>query len=281
MSTALTMGVNKWVAADEAFGRGLQAWLDWCREIAKLAENTFPDGTPMPRSHAEYTTQEEIAMHYGKERSRINEAIAIGRDKRFDRLTVKSIPKNKEVIYLLTTLPDEDFKELCMPTTTRAIYEAYKRRLAAPKDIPPPQRPPCPGVEGIGPGLWKYSEGLEEWVQQPAYVEPKPSNKLTPEDIAAHEERIERNKAKQEALFDSLNAGIDRLAKHIPQAVLSDVSPLEFLANTFYAMLQQGGPSAVKLAKQMFSSAYHPDSGKVKHDAELMGSINKALSLLE
>lgn len=268
--TQLTMGISYWEKADAAFERGQQAYLDWCREIAKL----YAEGT---------ATQEEIAGRYQKERQRITTAIAIGSD---DRIVCSTniLPKSSHVLYLLTTLPDKDFEELCKPTTTQAVILEHKRRLAVPKDVPPPQRPPCPGAEGIGPGCWKWSEGMEEWVQQPAYVEPK-SNKLTAEDIAAHEARVKANQAKHQATFDSFSSSLKSLLnqtqQHMPAAILDDASPIEYLTQAFATMLQYGGAPAAKLAKQMFSSAYHPDSGKVRHDASLMGSINKALSFLE
>ena len=116
-------------------------------------------------------------------------------------------------------------------------------------------------------------------------VKPKHDNKLTPELLAAHEARVKTNQAKQQATFDSFSSSLkgllDQTAQHMPAAILDDASPIEYLTQAFATMLQYGGAPAAKLAKQMFSSAYHPDSGKVKHDASLMGSINKALSFLE
>lgn len=160
MGTQLT---SKWKGADEAFARGQQAYLDWCREIAKL----YAEGD---------ATQDEIAGRYGKEVTIIKYACRVGQDDRLKVYNINSLPKSTKVLYELTTLPDKDFEELCKPTTTQAVILEHKRRLAAPisdtrNDPPPSKRPPCPGVEGIGPGLWRWSEGMEEWIQQPKYEE--------------------------------------------------------------------------------------------------------------
>jgi DNA-binding transcriptional regulator LsrR (DeoR family) len=78
MSKPLTMGISYWAKADEAFDRGQQAYLDWCRELAVL----YTNGN---------TTQEAIADRYQKPQPRIAEAIAVGSDERIIRLTYNDI----------------------------------------------------------------------------------------------------------------------------------------------------------------------------------------------
>lgn len=271
MSTKLTMGVNYWSKADEAFDRGQQAYLDWCRELAVL----YTNGS---------TTQEAIADRYELERVRVTEAIAVGNDKRFSYVARTDLPKSTYSLYLLTSVMDDGFEELCKPTTTQAKILEYKRRLAAPKadPSPPPQRPKCPGVEGYGPGLWKWSEAFGEWEQQPAYVEPRPTKQELETKGEQLKAKNEAARAERHAEFDSSLKGLlSGMQAHTPKAVLDESSPIDFLIEAFANMLQYGGAPATKLAKQMFSSAYHPDNGKVKHDSSLLGSINKALSYLE
>lgn len=273
------MGMDYWEKADEAFDRGQQAYLDWCRELAVL----YAEGN---------ATQEEIADRYETVQQRVMEAIAVGSDERFKLQQFNSVPKAKQTLYLLTTLPDDAFKELCKPTTTQAKILEYKRRLAAPKveDSPPPQRPPCPGVEGIGPGCWKWSEGFGEWVQQPLLTEAqqRKAEYESPEHQAELQKIFAKADAKREAQKQSFQDVLDTMKKatafiqgQTPVAVLEDTSPIAFLTMAFTDMLQEGGAPAVKAVKAMFSSAYHPDSGKVKRDGDLLGSINKALSHLE
>jgi hypothetical protein len=236
---------------------------------------------------------------------------AVEEDGRFEGLDKDSkanalwFALNQNDPMLLSVYTDNNINH---PTGIRQAVRALKAQqqaIPAPKpqpkveDSPPPQRPPCPGAEGHGPGCWRWSEAFEEWIQEPAIdkaamearhteelVPPKRTNTpITPENLVAHEERVKANRAKQQATFDSfsnsLKSLLDQTQQHMPAAILDDASPIEYLTQAFATMLQYGGAPAAKLAKQMFSSAYHPDSGKIKHDASLMGSINKALSFLE
>jgi len=145
---------TNWKEADEAYGRGQQAYLDWCKAIAKL----YADGT---------ATQEQIAGRYDVAQQGISQAIAVGQDKRLTSNT--SIPKSTYATYLLTTLPDKEFEEMCKPTTTQATILAYKARLKTPREAPKPasnypvderfKRPPCPGIEGRQVGQWVWERG--------------------------------------------------------------------------------------------------------------------------
>jgi hypothetical protein len=132
--------------ADKAFARGQEAYLDWCRELA-LA---YKEGE---------ATQQEIADRYEVSQQGIDQAIKVGIDNRLTSNTSK-LPKSQYTLYLLTTLSDEAFEELCKPDTTQAKILEYKRRLAAPKPV---TRPPCPGKEGTAPGEWEWTSN--EWCQ--------------------------------------------------------------------------------------------------------------------
>lgn len=107
--------VNYWAKADAAFDRGQQAYLDWCRELAVL----YSEGM---------TTQEAIADRYEQDKGQINKALTVGKSTKFRG--TKLLPKSQEVLYLLTTLPDDAFEELCKPTTTQARIRSYKQQLA-------------------------------------------------------------------------------------------------------------------------------------------------------
>lgn len=168
------MRATLWSAADAAFERGQQAYLDWCREIAKL----YAEGD---------ATQEEIAGRYDSDQQRISKAVAVGEDQRIFKSNRLELPKSAKVLYLLTTLPDKDFEELCKPTTTQAVILEHKRRLSAPPAPAPvapaqPQRPPCPGVEGTNNKEWMWFESMNKWVQTIHY-EPQKDQEAKPQGV--------------------------------------------------------------------------------------------------
>jgi hypothetical protein len=142
MATAVQK--DKWAAADKAYAKGVQAYIEWGRALAKID-----------------ATQEEIAARYDVFQEDITRAIAVGKDSRF--ITNGYIPKSQRSLYLLTTLDDKGFAELCKPTTTQADILAYKKRL----------EPPAPKL--IRPEKELTDERLSQLVRERLAQERKPA----------------------------------------------------------------------------------------------------------
>jgi hypothetical protein len=225
-----TQLVTKWVEADKAYARGQQAYLDWCKAIAQL----YAQGT---------ATQEEIGARYDTNNVRISEAIAIAGSDRIYFKSKTELPRNKQVLYLLTTLPDKEFEEYCKPTTTQAIILEVKNRLKAPipiKHLPPPmQRPPCPGVEGTKPGEYRWFDD-EGWCEY----------------------------------ADTAHSGPGRIVNN--RQVSED-----WIRQEMYDFLDMDNLTTIKLIKMLFSQAYHPESGKVAKDSTYMAAVNSHITNLE
>jgi hypothetical protein len=156
-----------WKSADAAWDRGIQAYLDWCIEIKKIYD-------------AGGATQEQIGTRYDRPRNKIVEALGTASDLRVhDFLKVENVVvRDKQALYLLTTLDDDGFKELAKPGVTQAKILEYKRRLKAPepaKVVAPPQ--------AATPVIEKHA---------------------TPEETAALWARVEARQAAEQALEPQL-----------------------------------------------------------------------------
>jgi hypothetical protein len=228
--------VNYWAKADEAFDRGQQAYLDWCHELAVL----YSEG---------WSTQEAIADRYGKERVRITEAIAIGSDERFVQRSYKIIPKSKVALYLLTTLPDDAFEELCQPTTGHRDILAYKNRLAAPK------------VDKAEMAA-RHAEEL---------AAPRSAAPLAPEYQAAIDEA--------QKATDTLKEFLKQFAT-TPRLTCKGNEYVLAVLNALAADLATN-EEARKVFGRAIASMYHPDSGKVRKDHDLMSSWNAFVTQME
>lgn len=110
-----------------------------------------------------------------------------------------------------------------------------------------PSRPPCPGVEGTGNGEYEWSVKDNMWYK-----------------IHIASEWIKDQQAKSAPTH--ANAVADAQMK---------------LAQAFTTILHTNTPEARKIMKQFFSTAFHPDSGKIKKDGQRMSDINQALTTLE
>jgi len=108
---------KKWAAADAAHAKGVQAYIEFGRELAKIN-----------------ATQEQIAARYDIDQSAVARALAVGKDKRI-MPNGHNAPKGTRAAYLLTTLDDKGFAELAKPTTTQADILAYKKRIAPPPPV--------------------------------------------------------------------------------------------------------------------------------------------------
>ena len=102
-----------WQAADEAHQRGLDAYIDFSRACAELADK-------------EQVTQTEIGARYNMSQQAIGHAMQVGRDKRINSIAINQLPRAEYTIYLLTTLNDKGFAMLAKPDTTRDAVLAYK-----------------------------------------------------------------------------------------------------------------------------------------------------------
>lgn len=119
MATPVKQGM--WAAADAAYAKGVEAYIDFGRALTKID-----------------ATQQEIADRYDMQQKSVAEVIAVGSDDRFIRITYK--PKSTYTLYLLTTLDDKGFKALCKPTTTQEAILKYKAKLKPKKAAKPKKK---------------------------------------------------------------------------------------------------------------------------------------------
>lgn len=103
-----------WKEADSAFKDGQSAYIRWCIALGKVR-----------------ATQQQIADRYECDQSSISRAVLIGKDPRVIRSTnnIEQLPKSQHTLYLLTTLDDKGFEELCKPSVTEANVLNYKRKI--------------------------------------------------------------------------------------------------------------------------------------------------------
>jgi hypothetical protein len=108
--------------ADAAFQKGIDAYIEWGQEMAKLNE----------AGH----TQQELGERYDCSQAGIAQAMKVGTDPRIIR-NPNNLPKNKSVLYLLSTLDDKDFDEIARPDLREHEIKEYKQMK---KGKPPPKR---------------------------------------------------------------------------------------------------------------------------------------------
>jgi len=107
-----------WKNADEARQRGIDAYIDFCRACAELA-----DAGVLIR---------EIAQRYDMSNTMSAQALAIGRDERIFGITENHFPRSEHVLYLLTTLDDAGFSKLAKSETTQDMVNTYKAAQETP-----------------------------------------------------------------------------------------------------------------------------------------------------
>lgn len=105
--------------ADAAFQKGIDAYIEWGQEMAKLNE----------AGH----TQQELGGRYHCAQSQIGQAIKVGSDPRIICNT-DNLPKDKTVLYMLSTLDDKDFEEIARPDLRQHEIKEYKKAKKAPKE---------------------------------------------------------------------------------------------------------------------------------------------------
>jgi hypothetical protein len=102
---------DKWERADQAFSKGVEAYIEFGQECARL--------------NAEGTTQQEIGNRYQMSQQQVGYALTVGKDERITSNTC-TLPRSTYSLYLLTTLDDKGFDKLAKPDTTQADIKAYK-----------------------------------------------------------------------------------------------------------------------------------------------------------
>ena len=119
---------DKWEAADKAFDKGVEAYIEFGQECARL--------------NSEGTTQQEIGNRYQMSQQQVGYALTVGKDERITSNTC-TLPRSTYSLYLLTTLDDKGFEQLAKPDTTQADIKAYKEeqnptKLRKPKALSTP-----------------------------------------------------------------------------------------------------------------------------------------------
>jgi len=104
--------------ADAAFQKGIDAYIEWGQEMAKLNK----------AGH----TQQELGERYDCSQACIAQAMKVGTDPRIIS-NANNLPKDKATIYLLSTLDDKAFDELARPDLKRQEIKEYKQAKKAPK----------------------------------------------------------------------------------------------------------------------------------------------------
>lgn len=132
---------TKWEAADKAFNKGVEAYIEFGQECARLNSNG--------------TTQQEIGNRYGMSQQQVGYAVIVGSDKRITTTGCNHLPKSTRALYLLTTLDDQGFELLAKPDTTQADIKAYKEAQQPPKPRAIPSPKPVPEPEPEEPEMKK------------------------------------------------------------------------------------------------------------------------------
>ena len=98
--------------ADAAHQKGMDAYIEWGQEMAKLNEAGY--------------TQQELGERYDCSQQKIGNAIRVGNDARITS-NASNLPKDKATLYLLSTLDDKAFDELARPDLKRQEIKEYKK----------------------------------------------------------------------------------------------------------------------------------------------------------
>lgn len=109
--------------ADAAFQKGIDAYIEWGQEMAKLNE----------AGH----TQQELGERYDCSQAGVAQAMKVGTDPRIISNT-NNLPKDKTVLYLLSTLDDNEFDEIARPDLRQHEIKEYKKekKVKPPKELP-------------------------------------------------------------------------------------------------------------------------------------------------
>lgn len=260
------------VAKGHAVIRTLKTgWLELCSIMLEL-QNLNPTWT-----------QERLGQEFGLSQQSVSSGLVTIQDERIYLRVSKnpdSLPTSRFLQYQLTTIKGPDFDRYCRPDVTREEIAEYKRRLTAPisdtrNEHKPADRPKCPGVEGIGPGLWKWSEGTEEWIQQPKYEEPvKRPQHFTPAEkqkFVVYESIFHITEAVR-PFITSTKGELTRQLSH-PDSELSIMSALNLfgiLPLTNWSFVEAGCKTLIHRA--------HPDKGG---DAKVYDLYVKAFDVLK
>jgi hypothetical protein len=215
-----------WAVTDVPFRKGQEAYIEFGKGCALL--------------NSQGVTQQEIADRYEMSVSQIKQWCVVGADKRLRVSNTNFLPKSQYSLYLLTTLPDEDFEY---------VVEEFGEK-ARQVDI-----------NAVKAGFNTAKEHKEHiafcrlWDEAHAYNDFLDRNKHKPEPEVAPEP------APKPALVTAAN-------------------PAQLLTEEFIALLKTRNPIALKAIKAMFSTLYYPDTGKLVKDGERLASINNALDQL-
>lgn len=235
------------------------AFYEDCKKEREWGENTFANRIGEWLNYSMQTTSSWLS---------------IGRAKEKLFVVSEQLPAAFRSLAELAVLPQEDIEE-CLalkgPDTTQQDIIAFKRALKAP---PKPARP----VEEIKADIAK---------QQAAAAAPPPRPEPTPEapranrpaDMGETETLAEYAARKFEAHDKAFDEFFDSGSARTHLIARQGESPKAYLLQELSELLDS--KTGRKLIKQLLSSAYHPDTGKLDQDVQRMSRINEALTKLE
>ena len=227
------------------------------------------------REWGEATFANRIGEWLDYSRTTGSEWLMIGRNQQKFVVVNDKMPQSMHSLALLAPLPQEDIEE-CLalkgPDTTQQDIIAFKRALKA-----PPAKPARP-VEEIKADIAKQQATAPA---PPLRPEPTPEAPRAnrPADMGADETLAEYAARKFEAHDKAFDEFFDSGSARTHLIARQGESPKAYLLQELSELLDS--KTGRKLIKQLLSSAYHPDTGKLDQDVQRMSRINEALTKLE
>ncbi len=246
--SAVTTSKSRWDKLDTLFGTFT---VEAAKEMVFLCKNEGVN-----QRDPEYITQQSIADRYGLSQQSVSNMISVGADKRVTSRASNSLPKAQYSLYLLTTLPDDDFEY---------VVEEFGEQVR--RD----------DILAVKAGF----DTVEEWAAAKAE-----DRRLKNEAWEARERLIADWRAAEiedKERFPDPEPEPEVKPKYELPAIGSDPKrrPEEFLIEQFRILMYSHNEAGQKAAKAMFASLYHSDQPKLRTDTELLAQINLAFTTIK